>query len=143
MILTNVLTSAEYASVENYLNAKWFMKSVTVAELVAVASPVTYPFLLLDDGASFAVSRSALSKTEAAITVFGSLKLGTAGKVRMEYSGDGSLPSRPRALLSCSDAGGVQLDDFELVGFPENAIFEWDGKTLTVADPHGMLIFVR
>ena len=143
VILTNVLTEAEYASVENYLNAKWFMKSVTVAEPVAVASPVTYPFLLLDDGASFAVSRSALSRTETAITVFGSLRLGTAEKIRIAYSGDESLPGRPHALLSCSDAGGVQLDDFDLVGFPEGASFEWDGKTLTVADPHGMLIFVR
>ena len=71
VIFERVLSDAEYASVENYLNAKWFGKGVTVSEAVSVTCPVTYPFLTLGEGASFAVSRAGLPKGDAAITVYG------------------------------------------------------------------------
>lgn len=143
VIFDRVLTDAEYASVENYLKAKWFGRGVTVLEAVSATSPITYPFLTLGEGASFTVSRAALPKNDAAITVFGSLAKDMSGKIRISLADGETLPGGVRTLLRCADGGGLALDDFELVGFPEDVKFAWDGQELTITNAQGLVISVR
>ena len=143
VIFERVLSDAEYASVENYLNAKWFGKGVTVSEAVSVTSPVTYPFLTLGEGASFTVSRAALPKGDAAITVYGTFAKSFAGKISIAFADGEKLPGGVRTLLRCADAGGLTLDDFELTGFPEGVEFDWNGQDLTVVNQLGLMIMVK
>ena len=143
IIFNRELSAAESTAVRNYLNAKWFGASAALASATNAVGPITFPYLTVDEGASFVVSRSALSRTDAAITVFGELAKGTAEKVRIVFADGETLPGGTRTLLSCAGTNGLTLDDFELVGFPEGVEFAWDGRNLTVMNQLGLMILVK
>ena len=144
VVFNRALTAVEFNDVEAYLDTKWKNKMVMLAETVDATVRVSYPNLNLDAGAGFTVNARALKEGgEAAVTVYGQLTKLHDGRIRIENA-SGKV-HKGGVLLRCAASVGVDLDSFELVGFPEGTTFVWENNELKVADclVPGLLMIVR
>lgn len=144
VIFNRVLTAAEFNAVEAYLDLKWRGKTVEVAERVDATSRVSYPNLILDDGAGFVVNaRTLVDGGEAAVTVYGRLVKPGEGKIRIENAV--AKAHKDAVLLRCAASINVDLNSFDFVGFPEGTAFMWTGSELKIATTptSGLLMIVR
>lgn len=139
IVFNRVLTDGEIVDVENYLGAKWFDATTNLVETATVpATGLTYPNLTVDAGGSFAVNAADVTRGQPCVKVYGTLRKGTAEKIRVAWTGG----LRRATLLTCAASDGLTADDFELTGDAVGGKLLWDGRTLSTP-PTGLVLIFR
>ena len=102
------------------------------------ATGLTYPNLTVDAGGSFAVNAADVTRGRPCVKVYGTLRKGTAEKIRVAWTGG----LRRATLLTCAASDGLTADDFELTGDAAGGKLLWDGRTLSTP-PTGLVLIFR
>ena len=142
IIFTNRLSPLDVAHVESYLRAKWMNATERIDAAVDVTDGAAYPNLTLGAGASITVNCDALStpamRETPRMTVYGILRRDTAEKIVIRCTG---LPKNA-ALLRCSAVADLDASDFRVEGADKWKV-AWEGTTLSLVPPKGLVVVVR
>ena len=142
IIFTNRLSPLDVAHVESYLRAKWMNATERIDVAVDVTDGAAYPNLTLDTGASIAVNCDALSTPSMReiprMTVYGILRKDTAEKIVIHCTGQ----PKSAVLLRCSAVADLDSYDFRIEGADKWKV-AWEGTTLSLVPPKGLVVVVR
>lgn len=142
IIFTNRLSPLDVAHVESYLRAKWMNATERIDAAVDVTDGAAYPNLTLGAGASIAIDCDALSTSSMRetprMTVYGILRKDTAEKIVIRCAG---LPKNA-VLLRCSAVADLDASDFCVEGTDKWKV-AWEGTTLSLVPPKGLVVVVR
>lgn len=142
IIFTNRLSSLDVAHVESYLRAKWMNATERIDAAVDVTDGAAYPNLMLGAGASIAINCDALStpamRETPRMTVYGILRKDTAEKIVIRCTGQ----PKNAVLLRCSAVADLDASDFHIEGADKWKV-AWEGTTLSLVPPKGLVVVVR
>ena len=142
VIFTNRLSTLDVAHVESYLRAKWLNATERIAAAVDVTDGAAYPNLTLGAGASITVNCDALStsamRETPRMTVYGMLRKDTAEKIVIHCTGQ----PKNAVLLRCSAVADLDSYDFRVEGADKWKV-AWEGTTLSLVPPKGLVMVVR